>query len=205
MEIDCVARGRLDHCWMGPGLQKVPVFLPYISASLLFNSDMVYRLLGLCIQDICGVVPSPVEGFKPWHIGRLVDVLMFLQFRRQRVAVAPKNIYGYYPSFRTLVISAKHNSSTYSPSRTTENESFRRWTLLRAIWELLGRLFVWEDANVNSVGGGAGFLSTSQIQDSVHSTLVIDWNSTAFPLAITSWVKHSLPYSVRSSFLVPVY
>ena len=166
---------------------------------------MVYRLLGLCIRDICGAIPSPIEGFKPWHIGRLVDVLMYLQFRKQRVAVTPKNIHGYYPSFRTLVISAKHHSSTRSPSRTTEGESLRRWSLLRALWELLGRLFVWEDANIKSIGGGSGSPSTNQIRDSVHSTLVIDWKSTAFPLAITSWVKHSLPYSVRSPFLVSAY
>ena len=204
MEMECVARG-LDRCWMGLGLQKVSVFLPYTTTSLLSSPDIVYRLLGLCIQDICGAIPSPVEGFKPWHIGRLVDMLMYLQFGRRKVSLARKNIHGYYPSFRALVISAKRSSSTRSPSQTTEGESLQHWTLLRALWELLGRLFVWEDANVKSVGGGSGLLSTTQTHHSVHSTLVIDWKSMAFPLAITSWVKHSLLYPVRSSFLVSIY
>lgn len=176
-----------------------------MTTSLLFKSDIVNRHLGLRIQDICGVIPSPIEGFKPWHIGRLVDVLMYLQFRRQRPSSAHKDIHGYFPSFRALVISAKHSSSTNSPSWTTEGESLRRQILLRALWDLLGRLFVWEDANVKSVEGGSGLLSTTQTHDSMHSTLVIDWKSMAFPLAITSWVKHSLPYSVRSSFLVSIY
>lgn len=185
---------------MGLSLQKVDIFLPYTTTSLLFRSDIVYRHLGLCVQDICGVIPSPIEGFKPWHIGRLVDMLMYLQLRRQRPSSTHKNIHGYFPSFRGLVSSTKHSSSTGSSSRTTGGESLRRWTLLRALWDLLGRLFVWEDANVKSVGGGSGLLSTSQIHDSMHPTLVVDWKSTAFTLAITSWVKHSLPFSVRSSF-----
>ena len=190
---------------MGLGLQKVPVFLSYTTTSLLSSPDVVYRLLGLGVQDICGVVPSPVEGFKPWHIGRLVDMLMYLQFGRKKVSLTRKNIHGYYPSFRALVISAKRSGSTRSPNQTTEGEPLQHWTLLRALWELLGRLFVWEDANVKSVAGGLGLLSTTQIHDSVHSTLVIDWKSMAFPLAITSWVKHSLPYAVRCSFLVSIY
>jgi hypothetical protein len=205
MEVDCVTKERVDRRWMGLSLQKVPIFLSCTTTSLLFRSDIVYRDLGLCIQDICGGIPSPIEGFKPWHIGRLVDMLMYLQLRRQRASSLHNNIHGYYPSFRALVISAKHSNATSSPSRTTEGESLRRWTLLRALWDLLGRLFVWEDANLKSVGGGSGLLSTTQSHDSMHSDLVIDWKSTAFPLAITSWVKHSLPFSVRSSFLVSIY
>ena len=189
---------------MGLGLQKVPVFLPYTTTSLLSSPDIVYRLLGLRVQDICGVTPSPVEGLKPWHIGRIVDMLMYLQFGRKKVSLTRKNIHGYYPSFRALVISAMRNAPTRSPNQTKEEEPLRHWILLRALWELLGRLFVWEDANVKSVVEGSG-LSTTQIHDSVHSNLVIDWKSMVFPLAITSWVKHSLSYAVRSSFLVSIY
>jgi hypothetical protein len=61
MEIDCVTRERVDCCRMGLGLQKVSIFLLYIATSLLVSSDIPYRHLGLCIQDICGAIPSPLE------------------------------------------------------------------------------------------------------------------------------------------------
>jgi hypothetical protein len=168
----------------------------------MVSFDIVYRHLGLCIQDICGVTPSPTESFKPWHIGRLVDVLMYLRFRKQGASGIPKNLHGHYPSFRTLMLSAKHSSSKNSASQAAEDESLRRWVLLRALWDLLGRLFVWEDANVKSIEGGS---STAQINDPIDSSLVIDWKRTAFPLAITSWVKHALSYSVRAFLLLSIY
>lgn len=193
---------------MGLVLQKVPLFTPQIATSLLVSPDINYRDLGLCIKDICGAVPSPAESFKPWHIGRLVDMLMYLQVRKQGGSRTHKNTHGhnthgYYPNFRGLVLSARHCISKGSTGQTTEGESLRRWVLLRSLWELLGRLFVWEDANVMP-SRVSGLLSTTQINDSINSTLVIDWNSTAFPLAITSWVKHSLPYSVRTFWLVSI-
>jgi len=120
---------------------------------------------------------------------------MYIQARKQRASITHKNLHGYYPSLRTLVISTQPTSSKHSAS--LEDESLRRWTLQRALWDLVGRLFVWEDANVTSIGGGSGLPSTTQRNDSMHSILVIDWKSTAFPLAITSWVKHSIPFSVR--------
>ena len=189
---------------MGLGLQEVLFFTPHMATSLLVSPDTNYRNLGLCIQDICGVIPSPAESFKPWHMGRLVDMLMYLLVRKQGVSSTHKNTYGYYPNIRGLVLAARHSTSKASTSQTMEDETLRRWVLLRALWELLGRLFVWEDANVEPVGGGSGLLSTAPINDSIGSALVIDWKSSAFPLAITSWVKHSLPYSVRSSSFVPI-
>lgn len=192
----------MDHCWIGLGLQKVPFLTLHIATSLWVSPDINYRDLGLCIQDICGDIPSPVENFKPWHIGRLVDMLMYLQVRKQGASSTHKNTHGYYPNIRGLVLSARHSHSKGFVSQTTEGESLRRWILLRALWELLGRLFVWEDANMKPIGGGSSFLSTTQLNESIDSTLVIDWKSAAFPLAITSWVKHSLPYSVRPFSLV---
>lgn len=189
---------------MGLGLQKVPFFTLHIATSLLVSPYIIYRDLGLCIQDICGVIPSPAESFKPWHIGRLVDMLMYLLVRKQGASSTHKNTYGYYPNFRGLVLSARHSSSKGFTSQKTEGESPRRWVLLRALWDLLGRLFVWEDANVKPIRGGSVMLSTAQINDPIDSPLVIDWKSPAFPLAITSWVKHSLPYSVRSFSLASV-
>jgi hypothetical protein len=193
MEINYFAREQLDYRWMGSGLPKVPISISHIAASLLISSDFVHRHLDLCIHDICGVIPSPNKSFKPWHIGRLVDVLMYIQARRQGASSTHKDFHGYYPSFRTLVPSAKH-SSRISTSQTMDDESLRRWALLRAQWDLLGRLFVWEDARAKPIGEGSVVLSTTQIND---SALVIDWKNTAFPLAIASWVKHSLSYSVR--------
>ena len=191
----------LDGPWSTGGTH----FLLRTETSLLVSPDIAYRQLGLCIQDICGVIPSPTESFKPWHIGRLIDVLVYMHVRKRGTSRTHKNIHGYYPSFRTLVLSAKLSNSKRSAGHTTQDESLRRWVLLRALWDLLGRLFVWEDSNVKSFGGGSGSLSTAQMNESIEPTFVIDWKSLAFPLAITAWVKHSLFYSVSSFLLVSIH
>src|ERR1700679_4213372 len=124
---------------MGLSLPEVPIFIQHTETSLLVGSDLVYRHLGLCIQDICGVIPSPTKSFKPWHIGRLVDMLMYLQFRKQGASSTHNGLLGYYPSFRTLIPFARQSSSKNFASKTTEDEFLRRWVLLRALWDLLGR------------------------------------------------------------------